>query len=262
MSGLQVVSGVYAFMSPAKNIEMYGYEKEASETELAMMRYLAIGQVVLGATSLAGLEGGTTAAQSMALTGGAASLLACAPVFEVSLRSSQPACRATRTPAAHATPHLRMALSVLCARACVDQPLGGPKEPLAIWIGVMAVLGKAIRNGKVTSALPGTILGGVAAGQALIAPKKTWEMYKNKVAASEMALALFALAGGNLLANTAYCAVSKEKGHKKGLFASLAVLAVNCIKFGVLDANRVGFKPAGAIVWGLISAVGAFKLKD
>lgn len=223
MSGLQVVSGVYAFMSPAKNIEMYGYEKEASETELAMMRYLAIGQVVLGATSLAGLEGGTTAAQSMALTGGAASLLACAPVFE---------------------------------------PLGGPKEPLAIWIGVMAVLGKAIRNGKVTSALPGTILGGVAAGQALIAPKKTWEMYKNKVAASEMALALFALAGGNLLANTAYCAVSKEKGHKKGLFASLAVLAVNCIKFGVLDANRVGFKPAGAIVWGLISAVGAFKLKD
>ena len=83
MSGLQIISGVYAFISPAKNIEMYGYEKEATATELAMMRYLAIGQVVLGATSLAGLEGGTTAAQSMALTGGAASLLACAPVFEV-----------------------------------------------------------------------------------------------------------------------------------------------------------------------------------
>lgn len=110
MSGLQIVSGVFAFMSPvsyvakekaslppltaspvriphpcqAKNIEMYGYEAEATETELAMMRYLAVGQVVLGATSLAGLEGGSKAAQSMALTGGAASLLACAPVFEVS----------------------------------------------------------------------------------------------------------------------------------------------------------------------------------
>lgn len=223
MSGLQIVSGVFAFMSPAKNIEMYGYEAEATETELAMMRYLAVGQVVLGATSLAGLEGGSKAAQSMALTGGAASLLACAPVFE---------------------------------------PLGGPKEPLAIWIGVMAGVGKAIRAGKITSALPGTILGGVASAQALLAPKKTWEMYKNKVAASEMALALFALAGGNLLANTAYVAVGKEKGHKKGLFAGLAIIAANCIKFGAMDATRVGFKPAGAIVWGIISAAGAFKLKE
>ena len=77
-----------------------------------------------------------------------------------------------------------------------------------------------------------------------------------------MALALFALAGGNLLANTAYVAVGKEGGHKKGLFASLAILAANCIKFGVMDAQRVGFKSAGAIVWGLISAAGAFKLKD
>ena len=63
---------------------MYGYEKAPTEVETSMMRYLAIGQIVLGATSLAGLEGGTKAAQSMALTGGAASLLACAPVFEVS----------------------------------------------------------------------------------------------------------------------------------------------------------------------------------
>jgi len=223
MSGLQIVSGAYAFISPAKNIEMYGYEKQATETELAMMRYLAVGQIVLGATSLGGLEGGTKVAQSMALTGGAASLLACAPVFE---------------------------------------PLGGPKEPLAIWIAVMAGLGKAIRCGKVTTAIPGTILGGIAAAQALIAPKKTWEAYKNKAAATDMALALFALAGGNLLANTAYVSVGKEQGHKKGLFASLAILAANCIKFGLVDANRVGFKPAGAIVWGLISAAGAFKLKD
>lgn len=125
----------------------------------------------------------------------------------------------------------------------------------------MAGLGKAVRAGKLTSALPGTILGGVAAGQALIAPKKTWEAYKNKLAATEMALALFALAGGNLLANTVYVAVNKDEGHKKGLFASLAVLAANCIKFGVMDAKRVGFKPAGAIVWGLISAMGALKLK-
>ena len=49
----------------------------------------------------------------------------------------------------------------------------------------------------------------MAAGQALIAPKKTWEAYQNKVAATEMALALFALAGGNLLANTVYVAVTK-----------------------------------------------------
>lgn len=153
-------------------------------------------------------------------------------------------------------------LSRVYARACVEQPLGGPKEPLAIWIAVMAGLGKAIRCGKVTTAIPGTILGGIAAAQALIAPKKTWEAYKNKAAATDMALALFALAGGNLLANTAYVAVGKEQGHKKGLFASLAILAANCIKFGLVDANRVGFKPAGAIVWGLVSAAGAFKLKD
>ena len=55
--------------------------------------------------------------------------------------------------------------------------------------------------------------------------------------------------------------LSKDEGHKKGLFASLAVLAANCIKFGVMDV-RVGFKPAGAIVWGLISAMGALKLKS
>ena len=87
-------------------------------------------------------------------------------------------------------------------------------------------------------------------------------MYKNKVAATDMALDIFALAGGNLLANTAYVRVGKEKGHKKGLFAGLAIIAANCIKFGVMDATRVGFKPAGAIVWGIISAAGVFKLKD
>jgi hypothetical protein len=222
MSGLQIASGIYAWMAPENNIKMYGYEDKPTEVETAMMRYLAIGQVVLGSTSLAGYEGGTKAAQSMALTGGAASLLACAPVFE---------------------------------------GLGGPKEPLAAWIAIMLGVGKGISSGKIESSLPGTILGGVAAAQALVSPKKTYEMYKNKVAASDMALALFALAGGNLLANTAYVAIAKDEGHKKGLMASLAILAANCIKFGLVDATRVGFKPAGAIVWGIISAAGALKLK-
>jgi len=222
MAGLQIMSGAYAFMSPSKNIAMYGYEPTPSSGEVAMMRYLAVGQIVLGATSLAGYESGNIAAQSMALTGGAASLLACAPVFEA---------------------------------------LGGPKEPLAAWIGIMTVLGRCIRSGKVKSVLPGTILGGVAAAQAVVAPKMTWDAYKNKVPASDMALSLFSLAGGNLLANTVYVYVAKDEGHKKGLMASLAVLALNCIKFVATDAERVGFKKAGAIAWGVISAAAAFALK-
>jgi len=76
-----------------------------------------------------------------------------------------------------------------------------------------------------------------------------------------MALALFSLAGGNLLANTAYVAVADKQGHKKGLCAGLALLAANCVKFAVLDATRVGFKPAGAFVWGAITAAGALALK-
>ena len=82
MALLQVASGTFAFMAPERNIEMYGYDKEPTKVEVAMMRYLAVGQVVLGATSVAGLEGGSKAAQAMSLSGGAASLLACAPVFE------------------------------------------------------------------------------------------------------------------------------------------------------------------------------------
>lgn len=126
MALLQVASGTFAFMAPERNIEMYGYDKEPTKVEVAMMRYLAVGQVVLGATSVAGLEGGSKAAQAMSLSGGAASLLACAPVFEA---------------------------------------LGGPKEPLAAWIAALAVLGKATRAGKVKSVVPGTVLGGIAAAQ-------------------------------------------------------------------------------------------------
>lgn len=222
MALLQVASGTFAFMAPERNIEMYGYDKEPTKVEVAMMRYLAVGQVVLGATSVAGLEGGSKAAQAMSLSGGAASLLACAPVFEA---------------------------------------LGGPKQPLAAWIAALAVLGKATRAGKVKSVVPGTVLGGIAAAQALVAPDKTWEAYKNKLPATEMALALFSLAGGNLLANTAYVAVADKQGHKKGLCAGLALLAANCVKFAVLDATRVGFKPAGAFVWGAITAAGALALK-
>ena len=59
----------------------------------------------------------------------------------------------------------------------------------------------------------------------------------------------------------AYVAVADKQGHKKGLCAGLALLAANCVKFAVLDATRVGFKPAGAFVWGAITAAGALALK-
>jgi len=216
-AGIQILGGSYGYAYPEDNIRAFGGISPTIEPlDKSMMRYLAVAQAVCGATILAGQGSDQKTAECVAIGGAALGVLMMAPGYELA---------------------------------------GGPKLALASWFMTLAALGEARRRDYRLAGAIGAAVLGVAGLEAATMPRTTLALYGTTENVSEMAYSLLSLGGANQIANVVYLAVARGRGHSKGLLATLLVNAVACLKFGVCDASRAGFKRAGALGYAVLGSL-------
>lgn len=188
-AGLLVANGVFAYVSPAKNLELYGV-KGATVDQVAYARYGAALQLSSAAVLLAGASKGAAFAATVSFTSSAVAVLMGQPGFE---------------------------------------PLGGPKEPIAVWIVVLTLLGKMAHEGKyIDGDLAIKIaLGifGLCGAHFSFAPQSAIDMYKIKAPVTKLGKTLFKICGNQLLSAASYFYFANTQSAAVGLAAYLTTSA-------------------------------------
>jgi hypothetical protein len=227
LSSLYIATGALGFVAPKTNLAGYGMaEKDFSTDVKCFMRCLALGQIVNGATLIAA-EVDADKATTVSLTGMALLLLASVPGFE---------------------------------------DMDVPKGPIAVWIVVLAALGKASREGKIDATTAAKVSGFfqiVTSVQEILKPSITYDAYKMP-RPSNLGEMLFQGFAWNKLGNGLFVLLGKTQGKSLGLAVSLACSAANCFKIAVGDtAENAGVKKAGPLAWGVLQgAMGALAYKN
>ena len=227
LAGLTIASGAFAYISPKKDMEMYGSTAALTDDVVAYDRYLGACQILLGAVIQAGAGGDVGRACSVGFTGGAISLLLATPGFE---------------------------------------KLGGPKEPLVAWIVALTALGKLLREGKIDTdlgykiSLAAYVLTGA---QFWLAPDSAIEMYKVKATVGKLGKACFKQSGAIILTIAAYLYGLSTKGHDYGLALCSGLGAISTIKLAMTDAVECGIDQTGLYIWtAVLAAVGYYSYQN
>jgi hypothetical protein len=186
-AGLLVANGIFVYMSPAKNLELYGV-KGATVDQVAYARYGAALQLSSAAMLLAGAAGkGVSFVAGVSFTSSAVALLMSVPGFEL---------------------------------------LGGPKEPIAVLIVALTLLGRFAREGKyIDGDLAIKIaLGflGLCGAQFSFAPQTAIDMYKVKAPVTKLGKNLMKICGNQLLSAASYIYFANTHSAAVGLAAYLA----------------------------------------
>lgn len=218
--GLNAASGLFAFISPKANLEAYGVGADSTMTpdKTAYMRYVAALQIANAAVITVGDAKGAEAAVAAGFTATAVALLMAVPGFET---------------------------------------LGNPKEPLALWVVGLGLLGKLAREGTIEAGPAMKIAVGILVLNGLqffFAPQSAIDMYKTTAPVSAMGKSIFTVAGLNLLSLGAYQYFASTKNHMAGIAAFAGVGTAGMLKVGLLDAEKVGFDKKGPLAWAVIQA--------
>lgn len=221
LAALMVLSGAGAYISPTGNIAKYAPTAIADDASVAFMRMNAALQVLAGASIIAA-QHSLDAAVATSFTGLALVLLAGTPGFE---------------------------------------KLGMPKEPLAIWVLAMAVLGELAREGTLSSGLALKIavgIGAVTSAQEIVYPKLTFDAYKMpppsaivKILFDNFVWLKLGMAGFLL-------AIFKTGKLEMGLVALTGTVLIFIAKvLATGESAAAGIKTEGMAFWGiLLAAIG------
>ena len=152
-----------------------------------------------------------------------------------------------------------VAAAAILSTAPSWESIGAPKESMAIWIGILAALGKYGMDGKLNKWVP-VALWLVNGAQFHFAPQFSADLYQAKSKISPMGLSMLSLSGGMMMVAGTYLGFLANGASQAEAFGyAYAVNGVLAAKWALTEAEGLGAPKHGPLAWAAISAGLAYK---
>ena len=152
-----------------------------------------------------------------------------------------------------------VAAAAILSTAPSWESIGAPKESMAIWIGILAALGKYGMDGKLNKWVP-VALWLVNGAQFHFAPQFSVDLYQAKSKVSPLGLSMLSLSGGMMMVAGTYLGFLANGASQAEAFGyAYALNGASAAKWALTEAEGLGAPKHGPLAWAAISAGLAYK---